>query len=126
MRAEIWRARCNRQESGHSSSNEGNRGAGEGRPAHQSRYSRRSVQLIDAEGHNHGVVDLADAQQRADEASLDLSRSSPTRPRRSAKSSIRQIPVSRAEQVPEARKRQKVVEIKEIKLRPGIDDHDYE
>ena len=26
----------------------------------------------------------------------------------------------------EARKRQKVVEIKEIKLRPGIDDHDYE
>ena len=26
----------------------------------------------------------------------------------------------------EARKKQKVVEIKEIKLRPGIDDHDYE
>ena len=26
----------------------------------------------------------------------------------------------------EARKRQKVVEVKEIKLRPGIDDHDYE
>lgn len=26
----------------------------------------------------------------------------------------------------EARKRQKIVEVKEIKLRPGIDDHDYE
>ena len=26
----------------------------------------------------------------------------------------------------EARKKQKIVEIKEIKLRPGIDDHDYE
>ena len=26
----------------------------------------------------------------------------------------------------EARKKQKVIEIKEIKLRPGIDDHDYE
>ena len=26
----------------------------------------------------------------------------------------------------EARKKQKVVEVKEIKLRPGIDDHDYE
>ena len=26
----------------------------------------------------------------------------------------------------EARKRQKIVEIKEIKLRPGIDDHDYD
>ena len=26
----------------------------------------------------------------------------------------------------EARKRQKVIEIKEIKLRPGIDDHDYD
>ena len=26
----------------------------------------------------------------------------------------------------EARKKQKIVEIKEIKMRPGIDDHDYE
>ena len=26
----------------------------------------------------------------------------------------------------EARKRQKVIEIKEIKMRPGIDDHDYD
>ena len=30
------------------------------------------VQLIDAEGQNRGVVNLADAQQLADEASLDL------------------------------------------------------
>lgn len=26
----------------------------------------------------------------------------------------------------EARKRQKIVELKEIKMRPGIDDHDYQ
>ena len=30
------------------------------------------VQLIDAEGHNHGVVNLADAQRLAEEAALDL------------------------------------------------------
>ena len=30
------------------------------------------VQLIDAEGHNRGVVEIAEAQQLADEAALDL------------------------------------------------------
>ena len=30
------------------------------------------VQLIDADGHNRGVVNLTDAQQLADDASLDL------------------------------------------------------
>ena len=31
-----------------------------------------------------------------------------------------------AEEAAEARKKQKIVEIKEIKMRPGIDDHDYD
>ena len=86
-----------------------------------------NVQLIDAEGHNKGVVEVAEAQRLAEEAGLDLVEIVPTA----------QPPVCKIldfgkyrfleqKKSAEARKRQKIVEIKEIKLRPGIDDHDYE
>jgi translation initiation factor IF-3 len=87
----------------------------------------REVQLIDAEGHNRGVVQILEAQQIADEAGLDLVEIVPTA----------QPPVCKIldygkfrfleqKKAAEARKKQKVVEIKEIKLRPGIDEHDYD
>ncbi|MGO9134698.1 MAG: translation initiation factor IF-3 [Methylovirgula sp.] len=87
----------------------------------------REVQLIDAEGHNRGVVQIQDAQQTADDAGLDLVEIVPTA----------QPPVCKIldygkfrfleqKKAAEARKKQKVVEIKEIKLRPGIDEHDYD
>ena len=62
----------------------------------------REVQLIDAEGQNRGVTDIFEAQKLAEEAGLEQKKSA------------------------EARKRQKIVEVKEIKLRPGIDEHDYD
>ncbi len=47
--------------------------------------------------------------------------------RRSAKSSITANTVFlEQKKAAEARKKQKIVEIKEIKLRPGIDEHDYD
>jgi translation initiation factor IF-3 len=85
------------------------------------------VQLIDAEGHNHGVVDLAEAQQRADEAALDLVEIVPNATPPVCKIlDFGKFRFLEQKKSAEARKRQKVVEIKEIKLRPGIDDHDYE
>ncbi|MGP0061239.1 MAG: translation initiation factor IF-3 [Beijerinckiaceae bacterium] len=86
----------------------------------------REVQLIDAEGHNRGVVEIVEAQQLADEASLDLVEIVPTADPPVCKildyGKFRFLEQKKAA---EARKKQKVVEIKEIKLRPGIDDHDY-
>ena len=85
------------------------------------------VQLIDAEGLNRGVVNLAEALQLAEEAELDLVEIVPN-----ASPPVCKIldygkhRFAEQKKVAEARKRQKVVEIKEIKLRPGIDDHDYE
>ena len=39
---------------------------------------------------------------------------------------LRQIQVPGSEEAAEARKKQKTVEVKEIKLRPNIDTHDYD
>jgi len=109
-----------REESGYSSTYEGNRGPGEGRAAHQ-------VQLIDAEGQNRGVVNLTDAQELADQASLDLVEIVPNATPPVCKIlDFGKYRFLEQKKSSEARKRQKVVEVKEIKLRPGIDDHDYE
>jgi translation initiation factor IF-3 len=87
----------------------------------------REVQLIDAEGHNRGVVQIADALQLADEAGLDLVEIVPNADPPVCKIlDFGKFRFLEQKKAAEARKRQKVVEIKEIKLRPGIDDHDYE
>ena len=85
------------------------------------------VQLIDAEGHNRGIVEIAEAQQLADEAALDLVEIVPNAEPPVCKIlDFGKFRFLEQKKSAEARKKQKVVEIKEIKLRPGIDDHDYE
>lgn len=85
------------------------------------------VMLIDQDGLNRGVTQILEALQIADEASLDLVEIVPNA----------QPPVCKIldygkfrfleqKKAAETRKKQKIVEIKEIKLRPGIDDHDYD
>jgi translation initiation factor IF-3 len=83
--------------------------------------------LIDAEGKNHGIVEIALAQQLADDASLDLVEIVPNAEPPVCKIlDFGKFRFNEQKKTAEARKKQKVVEIKEIKLRPGIDDHDYE
>ena len=85
------------------------------------------VQLIDAEGHNRGVTNLADAIKLAEEASLDLVEIVPNASPPVCKIlDFGKFRFLEQKKSAEQRKRQKIVEIKEIKLRPGIDDHDYE
>ncbi len=87
----------------------------------------REVQLIDQNGENKGVVLTVDALKMAEDAGLDLVEIAPN----SVPPVCKILDYGRfrfAEQkkAAEARKNQKVIEIKEIKLRPGIDKHDYE
>jgi len=85
------------------------------------------VQLIDAEGQNRGVTDIADAMQLAEEASLDLVEIVPNaNPPVCKILDYGKFRFTEQKKAAEARKRQKIVEVKEIKLRPGIDDHDYD
>ncbi len=87
----------------------------------------REVQLIDAEGQNRGVVELAEAMRLAEEASLDLVEIVPNaNPPVCKILDYGKFRFLEQKKAAEARKKQKIVEIKEIKLRPGIDDHDYE
>jgi translation initiation factor IF-3 len=86
----------------------------------------REVQFIDAEGKNLGVVETVQAQQMADEAGLDLVEIVPTaNPPVCKILDYGKFRFLEQKKSSEARKKQKIVEIKEIKLRPGIDDHDY-
>lgn len=87
----------------------------------------REVQLIDSEGQNRGVVDTLEAQQLAEAAGLDLVEIVPTaNPPVCKILDYGKFRFLEQKKTAEARKKQKVVEIKEIKLRPGIDDHDYD
>ena len=91
------------------------------------RIDAREVRLIDAEGQNRGVIPTRQALALAEEAGLDLVELSPD-----AKPPVCKIldygkfKYQEQKKASEARKKQKVIEIKEIKMRPMIDDHDYD
>ena len=85
------------------------------------------VQLIDQTGHNHGPTDIQIALARAQEAGLDLVEIAPnSEPPVCKLLDYGKYKYQAQKKAAEARKKQKVVEVKEIKLRPMIDDHDYE
>ena len=91
------------------------------------RIDAREVRLIDAEGQNRGVIPTRQALALAEEAGLDLVELSPD-----AKPPVCKIldygkyKYQAQKKAAEARKKQRTVEIKEIKMRPNIDTHDYD
>ena len=86
-----------------------------------------TVQLIDKEGHNRGPTPIAEALAVAQEANLDLVEIAPnSQPPVCKLLDYGKFRFQEQKKKAEARKRQKVVEIKEIKLRPNIDTHDYD
>ena len=87
----------------------------------------REVQLIDKEGVNHGATEIGAAIAMAQEAGLDLVEIAPNSSPPVCKIlDYGKYKYQAQKKAAEARKKQKVVEIKEIKLRPMIDDHDYD
>ena len=85
----------------------------------------REVRLIGEEGEQLGVMSSREAQKLADEAGLDLVKIAPT-----AKPPVCKIVdygkyrYEQARKEKEARKKQKTIEIKEIRLSPNIDTND--
>ena len=85
------------------------------------------VQLIDAEGVNKGAIRTRDALAQAQELGLDLVIISPNSTPPVAKMlDLGRFKYAAQKKAAEARKKQKVIEVKEIQLRPNIDDHDYQ
>ncbi len=85
------------------------------------------VRLIGANGEMLGVMSARDALIRAYDAGLDLLEISPNAEPPVCKiTDFGKFKYEQQKKANEARKKQKVVELKEIKVRPNIDDHDYD
>lgn len=87
----------------------------------------KEVRLIDENGVNLGIVPIKEALIKADDAGLDLIEISPQAVPPVCKiMDYGKYKYEQQKKKNEARKNQKVVNIKELKLRPMIDVHDYE
>ncbi len=85
------------------------------------------VLLIDQHGEKQGVMPTSAALEAAEEAGMDLVQIVSTSEPPVAKIlDYGKFRFQEQKKKAEARKRQKVVELKEIKLRPNIDTHDYD
>jgi translation initiation factor IF-3 len=85
------------------------------------------VLLIDQNGEKQGEMPTASAMEAAEEAGLDLVEIVPNaNPPVCKILDYGKFKFQEQKKKNEARKRQKIVELKEIKLRPNIDIHDYE
>ncbi len=85
------------------------------------------IQLIDAEGENHGVVSIEKAREVAAEQGLDLVEISPNNnPPICKVLDFGKYKYQSQKKAAEARKKQKTQDVKEIKMRPNIDTHDYD
>ncbi|MDR3288765.1 MAG: translation initiation factor IF-3 [Peptococcaceae bacterium] len=87
----------------------------------------REVRLVGEEGEQLGVMPIRDALKIAVEKSLDLAEIAPTaKPPVCKLMDYGKFKYEQAKKDREARKKHKTVEIKEVKLRPNIEDHDFE
>jgi len=85
------------------------------------------VQLITETGDNLGVVSFEDAMARAQEVALDLVEISPNAEPPVCKIlDLGKYKYQAQKKAAEARKKQKTFDVKEIKMRPNIDTHDYD
>ncbi len=85
------------------------------------------VRLVREDGSMVGVVTTREAISMAADVGLDLVEVSPNATPPVCKIlDLGKFKYEEQKRKNEARKKQKVIEVKEIKLRPGIDTHDYE
>ncbi|MBO4285129.1 MAG: translation initiation factor IF-3 [Alphaproteobacteria bacterium] len=87
----------------------------------------KQVRLIDQNGENRGIVSIKEALEIAEDADLDLIEISPqANPPVCKVLDFGKYKYEIQKRKNEAKKNQKVVNIKELKLRPAIDTHDYD
>jgi translation initiation factor IF-3 len=85
------------------------------------------VRLIDQDGEMQGVMTARDAMMRAFQVGLDLVEISPNADPPVCKIlDFGKFKYEQQKKKNEAKKKQKVIEIKEIKVRPNIDENDYQ
>jgi len=87
----------------------------------------RTILLIGDDGHKYGPIGIDEGRAIAEEKGFDLVEVSPeAKPPVVKLMDYGKYNYEQQKKAAEARKKQKVIEIKEIKMRPTIDDHDYD
>ncbi len=85
------------------------------------------IRVVDADGEMVGVISKEEGIEIAYEAGLDLVEVSPNADPPVCKVlDYGKFKYEAQKKANEARKKQKVIDVKEIKMRPGIDEHDYQ
>ena len=85
------------------------------------------VRCIDPEGNQLGVLDTREALTKAEDFGLDLVEVQPNADPPVCKIlDYGKFKYEAQKRANEARKKQKTIEVKEIKFRPNIDEHDYQ
>jgi translation initiation factor IF-3 len=96
-------------------------------PRINDRIRAPEIRLIGADGENVGVIHPREALAMAESAGLDLVEISPNADPPVCKiMDYGKFKYEQQKKAAEARKNQKIIEIKEVKFRPNIDDHDYD
>ncbi|QFU08068.1 Translation initiation factor IF-3 [Rhodobacteraceae bacterium THAF1] len=96
-------------------------------PRVNGRIRASEIRLIGAEGENVGVVTPERAMQMAEDVGLDLVEISPNATPPVCKiMDFGKFKYETQKKEAEARKKQKIIEVKEVKFRPNTDTHDYE
>ncbi len=86
-----------------------------------------SIRLIDADGEQVGLVPINQGLEMAEESGLDLVEVSPNASPPVCKIlDYGKYKYEAQKKANEARKKQKTIDVKEIKMRPGIEEHDYQ
>ena len=98
-----------------------------GGPRANEQIDAPEIRLIDYTGDNLGVVPIGEALARAEETGLDLVEISPNADPPVCKIlDYGKLKYEEQKKRNVARKKQKIIEVKEIKMRPNIDVHDYD
>ncbi len=85
------------------------------------------VRVVNADGDMVGVISVEEGVELADDVGLDLVEVSPNADPPVCKIlDYGKYKYAEQKKANEARKKQKTIDIKEIKMRPGIDEHDYQ
>ncbi len=87
----------------------------------------KEVRLVSEEGEQLGIVPIRDAMAIAIEKGLDLVEVAPSaKPPVCRLMDFGRFRFEQSKREKEARKKQKIISVKEVKLRPNIEDHDFE
>ena len=86
----------------------------------------REVRVIDENGQNLGIMPIKEALALAEEKGLDLIEIAPTaKPPVCKLGDFGKFKYEMKKKAKEAKKKQKTIEVKELKMRVGIEEHDY-